>query len=271
MKKHFCAFTSVVLFSLAPSMVLAQAMPDEVDHVRYRATLDGLQNRLNDARELLASKQAERDRLTAEITNMNRDRQELPARNADLSRNIGDMQARISALEAEIRSLSTTIDRVAQDLRNIDAQVQQLRQNWTQEENQRLNLANRLQAIRQDVRRMSDQLDREVGEERESMAVLDRAEKELQALDSRRMNVQDQHVTNVTNATFRKFVAKKTRTKLCFNAPRPKFLLPKQVLCRRKQSSHSVKPLLLKRLSPSLLSNSVSLALAVKCNRLKAS
>lgn len=193
MKKHFRAFTSVVLFSLTPSMVLAQAMPDEVDHVRYRAALDGLQNRLNDARETLAAKQAERDRLTAEITNMNRDRQELPARNADLTRSIGDMQARIANLEAEIRSLSTTIDRVAQDLRNIDTQVQQLRQNWTQEENQRVNLANRLQAIRQDVRRMNDQLDREVGEERESMAVLDRVEKEFQALDGRRMNIQDQH------------------------------------------------------------------------------
>lgn len=193
MKKQFRALTSVVLFSLTPTMVLAQTMPDEVDHVRYRGVLDGLQNRLNDARELLATKQEERTRLTAEITNMNRDRQELPARNAELSRGIADMQARISSLETEIRSLSTTIDRVAQDLRNIDTQVAQLRQSWTQEENQRLNIANRLQAIRQDVRRMRDQLDREVGEERDSMAVLERAENELQALDGRRLNLQDQH------------------------------------------------------------------------------
>ncbi len=193
MKKHFRAFTSVVLFSLTPSMVLAQAMPDEVDHVRYRGVLDGLQNRLNEARELLASKQAERTRLTAEINNMNRDRQEMPARNAELSRGIADMQARIASLETEIRSLSTTIDRVAQDLRNIETQVTQLRQSWTQEENQRLNIANRLQAIRQDVRRMRDQLDREVGEERESMVVLERAEKELQAFDNRRLNLQDEH------------------------------------------------------------------------------
>lgn len=193
MKKHMRAFAGLMLFSLTPSMVLAQSMPDEVDHVRYRNILQGLQGQLADAKEYLAKLEAERGNLRQEIERMSYDRRQLPARNDELNRNIQARVAQDAALENEIRSLTTTVERISQDLSRLDAQVEQLRESWRQEEGRRAAMDNDLRRITDDVRRLRAQLDREVGEERESMALLDRIEGELQVLTDRRADLANQH------------------------------------------------------------------------------
>ncbi|MBY0517676.1 MAG: hypothetical protein K2P81_12240 [Bacteriovoracaceae bacterium] len=191
MKKRL--LTSVLLFSLSPSMVLAQSLPDEVDHVRYQSVLQNLQGQLSDARAYVAKLQQEQATLRQDIERMSLDRRQLPARNEELSRNIQNRQAQIAGLENEIRSLSVTVDRIAQDLGKLEAQLNQMRQSWSQEENRRIAITNQFNAVTQDLRRLQAQLDREVGEERESMALLDRLTREINALQGRRQDLANQH------------------------------------------------------------------------------
>lgn len=186
MKKHLRALTGAVLFTLAPATLLAQSVPDEVDHVRYRGMLDVLQGRLDETREKLASLEAERASVRAEIERMTSDRTNLPARTSALNRDIQQRQERDRQLALEIADLNQTLERVAQDIARAERDLEALGAQWRDADQVRSRIDQDLRVLESQIANLQAQLDREIREERESLAQLERIERDIDRLQGRR-------------------------------------------------------------------------------------
>ncbi len=184
---------SLALLSLAPQTLLAQTLPDEIDHVRTLGTLQGIQARLSEAQSKLAGLESEREQVRGELQAMTNQRRELPSRNASLEAQIQASRARENELNTEINSLRILIERVGQDVQRLENEVNGLLANLRQEDGRRTQITEQLRVIEIDARRIRDQLDREVREENQSVAMLDRLEREIFEMQSRRQNLADQH------------------------------------------------------------------------------
>lgn len=184
---------SLTLLSLAPQTLLAQNLPDEIDHVRTLSTLQGIQARLSDAQSKLAGLESEREQVRGELQTMTSQRRELPGRNSDLEAQIQASRAREAELNNEITSLRILIERVGQDVQRLENEVNGLLANLRQEDGRRTQITEQLRVIEADARRIQDQLDREVREENQSVAILDRLEREIFEMQNRRQQLADQH------------------------------------------------------------------------------
>ncbi|MFP5458107.1 MAG: hypothetical protein ACLGG7_05180, partial [Bacteriovoracia bacterium] len=189
MKKHLRAFTGVVLFSLAPATLLAQSMPDEVDHVRYRGMLDALQGRLDETREKLTALEAERTSVRAEIERMASDRTNLPARTSELNRVIQQRLEQDRQLAQEIQGLNLTLERVSQDIARAERDLEALGAQWRDADQVRSRIDQDLRVLESQIANLQAQLDREIREERESLAQLERIERDIDRLQGRRQTM----------------------------------------------------------------------------------
>lgn len=193
MKKHLRAFTGIMLFAMAPTTLLAQTTPDEVDHVRYRSILDNLQVKLEETRAKLANLETERTSVRQEIDRMHADRRDLPNRTAQLNSSIQAKLEQDRRLAQEIASLNQTLQRVAQDIAQAERELEALGGQWRQADSVRQNVDAQLRAVEGDISRLQAQLDLEVNEERESMRQLDAIERDIERLNGRRQAMAQDH------------------------------------------------------------------------------
>lgn len=193
MKKHLRAFTGVMLFAMAPTTLLAQTTPDEVDHIRYRSILDNLQIKLQETRSKLTNLESERTSVRQEIDRMNADRRDLPNRTGQLNRDIQTKLEQDRQLAQEITSLNQTLQRVGQDIAQAERDLESLGNQWRQADSVRQSVDAQLRAVEGDITRLQTQLDREVNEERESMRQLDALERDIERLTGRRQAMAQDH------------------------------------------------------------------------------
>jgi chromosome segregation ATPase len=127
MQKPTIVLSTVLLASLISSgKVLAQNLPDEINHPQYLRVYQNLE-------QVLTTKTAELNKLTADkaalvaiISEMERDQVGLPARNSQLEQLINTKNQELAKLNADIAALDLILGQVGIDLNNLDAVINQL-------------------------------------------------------------------------------------------------------------------------------------------------
>jgi predicted nucleic acid-binding Zn-ribbon protein len=183
----------IAILSLSPSVLLAQAIPDEVDHARYQTILQSIEVKLQDAQAKLQALESERTQIRSELQLMTAQRRDLPNTNNQLEAQIAANQQRDAELTSEIASIQVTVQRIGQDIQRLENEVASLYSSYQQEMARRNQIDNNLRSVDADARRLRDQLDREIREENQSIALLNRIENEISQLQVRRQQLAEEH------------------------------------------------------------------------------
>ncbi len=184
---------SVLLLTLslvAPSALLAQNLPDEIDHVRYGNVLAGLRDRLQAAQGRLDNLTAERSALQSELQSMRGERDNLPGRNAELERLINQREAEDASLEGEIRQLNGQIARLNQDVARMDGVYRSTYQSWQGEDQRRVQLANEVARLDAEAREIRARWEREARAEEQSGQRVQALEQNLERLRGREREIE---------------------------------------------------------------------------------
>lgn len=175
----FSMKTALLASLILSGQVMAQTLPDEINHPQYLKIYQNLE-------QVVAQKTAEYQELAAQkveiekqINAMVVDQQALPARNAELQRLIDSKRQELSRIQAEMTGLEGILSKILEDLRRIDAMIAQLQRDLSEESARSQNIQARRAQVAQDVARINNRLQQELAEEEQSRKLLNQLTREL--------------------------------------------------------------------------------------------
>ncbi len=162
----FTVKASIIASMLLSGQVMAQSLPDEINHTQYLKVYQNLaqilEEKINKHEDLAARQQ----QLEDSITQMERQLVNLPDRNSELKGIISYKRQEIGSLEEHMRSLERDLERLINEIRYADRILSSLDNDIYQEDLRNRNFRNRRQAQHQLVARINADLQKEIKEER---------------------------------------------------------------------------------------------------------
>ncbi len=188
-KSSFSMKASLIATMILSGQVMAQSLPDEINHPQYLRVYQSLD-------QLLSQKIAEYEKLAEEkagiektIAQMEKDLIEIPARNNELKKIIQGKNQEIERLSSEIMGIEGILGKIVEDLKKIDSMIVQLQKDLSQESATTESLRQNRNQVMQDIAKIQFRLDKELADENQSVEILNKLSGELNASVQRRQDV----------------------------------------------------------------------------------
>lgn len=174
---------------LSSGVVLAQNLPDEINHTQYLRTYQNLD-------QIFQQKTAEFQRLSSQkaelektIAQMEKDQVEIPARNNQLAQLIASKRNEIAGLDQQITQLESVLNQVIGDLKRLDSVLAQLNQDYSEQANRLRSIDSARAQATNDTNVARARLEQEMREEAETIRSLQRLNNDMnQAMEQRQQN-----------------------------------------------------------------------------------
>ncbi len=169
--------------------VLAQNLPDEVNHTQYLRTYQNLDQILQQKTSELQKLSAQKAELESNIAQMQKDQVEIPARNNQLAQIIATKRNEIAGIDQQIAQLEGVLNQVIDDLKRLDNILAQLNRDYSEQANRLRSIDSARAQATNDTNVARARLEQEMREEAETGRSLQRLNNDMnQALEQRQQN-----------------------------------------------------------------------------------
>lgn len=196
----FSLKVSVLTSLLISGQVLAQNLPDEINHTQYLKIYQDLEQVLNQKTSEFNQLSDMRQSILKSISQMEKDQNEIPARNNELRRIIDNKRSEIARLDSEIQGLEGILAKIIEDLRRMENVISQLQRDINSESNRNMQIQTSRNQVSQELSQINNRLQREIREENESVQVINRLVGETNASIQRREEIGRERVQAIRDA-----------------------------------------------------------------------
>jgi septal ring factor EnvC (AmiA/AmiB activator) len=196
----FSLKVSVLTSLLISGQILAQNLPDEINHTQYLKIYQDLEQVLNQKMSEFNQLSELRQSILKSIAQMEKDQNEIPARNSELRRIIDNKRSEIAKLDSEIQGLEGILAKIIEDLRRMENIISQLQRDINSESNRNMQIQTSLNQASQELSQINSRLQREIREENESVQAINRLVGETNASIQRRDEIGRERGQAIRNA-----------------------------------------------------------------------
>ncbi len=165
--------TAILATLISTGKVLAQNLPDEINHPQYLRTYQNLEQVLATKTSELSKLSSDKAAIVAAISQMEQDQSQLPARNAQLQQLIATKNQELAKINSDIGALDSILGQVGVDLSNLDAIIAQLSADLNNQNISARQLEDARKNARQAVAQIDVRLQRELRDEDQSVRAVD--------------------------------------------------------------------------------------------------
>ncbi len=174
---------------ISSGTVLAQNLPDEINHTQYLRTYQNLDQIFQQKTADLQKLSSQKAELESSIAQMQKDQVELPARNIQLAQIIANKRNELVGIDQQIAQLEGVLNQVIDDLKRLDNILAQLNRDYSEQANRLRSIDSSRAQATNDTNVSRARLEQELREEAETGRSLQRLNNDMnQALEQRQQN-----------------------------------------------------------------------------------